>query len=41
MMDFSKAYNRHEFISFLQNSFLPEDFVSTVGIFSLFPLYIS
>ena len=29
-MDFSKAYNRHEFISFLQNSFLPEDFVSTV-----------
>ena len=30
MMDFSKAYNRHEFISFLQNSFLPEDFVSTV-----------
>lgn len=30
MMDFSKAYNRHEFVSFLQNSFLPEDFVSTV-----------
>lgn len=30
MMDFSKTYNRHEFISFLQNSFLPEDFVSTV-----------
>ena len=29
-MDFSKAYNRHEFISFLQNSFLSEDFVSTV-----------
>lgn len=30
MMDFSKAYNRHEFVSFLQNNFLPEDFVPTV-----------
>lgn len=30
MMDFSKAYNRHEFVSFLQNNFLPEDFLPTV-----------
>ena len=30
MMDFSKAYNRHEFVRFLQNNFLPEDFVPTV-----------
>lgn len=30
MMDFSKAYNRHEFVSFLQNNFLPEDFVPAV-----------
>lgn len=29
MMDFSKTYNRQEFVSFLQNSFLPEDFVPT------------
>lgn len=28
-MDFSKTYNRQEFVSFLQNSFLPEDFVPT------------
>ncbi len=26
-MEFNKAYNRQEFVSFLQNSFLPEDFV--------------
>lgn len=28
-MDFSKAYNRQEFVNFLQNSFLPEDFIPT------------
>lgn len=26
-MEFNKAYNRQEFVSFLQNSFLPEDFI--------------
>lgn len=26
-MEFNKAYNRKEFISFLQNRFLPEDFI--------------
>lgn len=26
-MEFNKAYNRQEFVNFLQNSFLPEDFV--------------
>ena len=26
-MEFNKAYNRQEFLNFLQNSFLPEDFV--------------
>lgn len=26
-MEFNKAYNRQEFLGFLQNSFLPEDFV--------------
>lgn len=26
-MEFNKAYNRQEFINFLQNSFLPEDFI--------------
>lgn len=26
-MEFNKAYNRQEFVSFLQNSFLPEDFL--------------
>ena len=26
-MEFNKAYNRQEFVGFLQNSFLPEDFV--------------
>lgn len=30
MMNFSKAYNRQEFVNFLQNSFLPEDFVPSV-----------
>lgn len=29
-MEFNKAYNRQEFVHFLQNSFLPEDFVPTV-----------
>lgn len=29
MMDFSKTYNRQDFVNFLQNSFLPEDFVPT------------
>ena len=29
MMDFSKTYNRQEFVNFLQNSFLPEDFIPT------------
>ena len=28
-MQFNKAYNRQEFVSFLRNSFLPEDFQST------------
>lgn len=28
-MDFSKTYNRQDFVNFLQNSFLPEDFVPT------------
>ena len=28
-MDFSKTYNRQEFVNFLQNSFLPEDFIPT------------
>ena len=31
-MEFNKAYNRQEFINFLQNSFLPEDFISTLEI---------
>ena len=26
-MEFNKAYNRQEFLSFLQNSFLPDDFI--------------
>lgn len=26
-MEFNKAYNRQEFVSFLQNSFLPDDFI--------------
>lgn len=26
-MEFNKAYNRQEFVSFLQNNFLPEDFI--------------
>ena len=26
-MEFNKAYNRQEFINFLQNSFLPEDYI--------------
>lgn len=26
-MEFNKAYNRQKFITFLQNSFLPEDFI--------------
>ena len=29
-MDFSKAYNREEFVNFLGNSFLPEDFISNI-----------
>lgn len=28
-MEFNKAYNRQEFVTFLQNSFLPEDFLPT------------
>ena len=28
-MEFNKAYNRQEFIGFLKNRFLPEDFVQT------------
>ena len=28
-MEFNKAYNRPEFVSFLQNKFLPEDFIPT------------
>ena len=28
-MEFNKAYNRGEFVNFLQNSFLPEDFIPT------------
>jgi hypothetical protein len=28
-MEFNKAYNRKEFINFLQNSFLPDDFIPT------------
>lgn len=27
-MEFNRIYNRQEFINFLQNSFLPEDFIS-------------
>ena len=30
VMDFSKAYNREEFVNFLGNSFLPEDFISNI-----------
>lgn len=26
-MEFNKAYNRQDFVSFLRNNFLPEDFV--------------
>lgn len=29
-MEFNKAYNRQEFVHFLQHSFLPDDFVPTV-----------
>ena len=29
-MEFNKAYNRKEFINFLQNRFLPEDFIPSV-----------
>ena len=29
-MEFNRIYNRQEFINFLQNSFLPEDFISVV-----------
>lgn len=28
-MEFNKAYSRQEFVNFLQNSFLPEDFIHT------------
>ena len=28
-MEFNKAYNRQEFVGFLKNRFLPEDFVQT------------
>lgn len=31
-MEFNKAYNRQEFVNFLQNSFLPEDFVPTTEV---------
>lgn len=30
-MEFNKAYNRQEFVSFLQNSFLPEDFIPVIS----------
>lgn len=29
-MEFNKAYNRQEFVNFLQNSFLPEDFLPAI-----------
>lgn len=29
-MEFNKAYNRQEFVNFLQNKFLPEDFIPTL-----------
>ena len=29
-MEFNKAYNRQEFVNFLRNNFLPEDFVPLV-----------
>ena len=29
-MEFNRTYNRQEFVNFLQNSFLPEDFISVV-----------
>ena len=29
-MEFNKTYNRLEFINFLQNSFLPEDFIPVI-----------
>lgn len=29
-MEFNKAYNRQDFVNFLQNSFLPENFIPTV-----------
>lgn len=28
-MEFNRIYNRQEFVNFLQNSFLPEDFMSS------------
>ena len=28
-MEFNKAYNRQEFVHFLQHSFLPDDFLPT------------
>ena len=28
-MEFNEAYNRQDFVGFLKNSFLPEDFVQT------------
>src|SRR5574344_212998 len=34
-MEFNKAYNRQEFMSFLQNSFLPEDFKPTTEAITL------
>ena len=34
-MEFNKAYNRQEFVSFLRNNFLPEDFVPLVEDVSL------
>ena len=29
-MEFNRIYNRQEFVNFLQNSFLPEDFMSSL-----------
>ena len=34
-MEFNKAYNRQEFVSFLQNSFLPEDFIPVISLVTI------
>ena len=37
-MEFNKAYNRQEFVNFLQSSFLPNDFLPTAETVAFAPM---